>query len=60
MDLARLLQHPAPSEWQEIADKLKIPYDPGLMYHPEFDGYKKGESFFSRSGIATHAFEFSV
>ncbi|XP_060770456.1 protein-glucosylgalactosylhydroxylysine glucosidase isoform X1 [Neoarius graeffei] len=42
VDLARLLQHPAPSEWQEIADKLKIPYDPGLKYHPEFDGYKIG------------------
>lgn len=45
VDLARLLQHPAPSEWQEIADKLKIPYDPGLKYHPEFDGYKIGEPF---------------
>lgn len=43
MDLARFLQYPAPSEWQDIAEKLKIPYDTELMYHPEFDGYKKGE-----------------
>ncbi|XP_027019684.1 protein-glucosylgalactosylhydroxylysine glucosidase isoform X2 [Tachysurus fulvidraco] len=42
VDLARMLQHPAPSEWQEIADKLKIPYDIELKYHPEFDGYEKG------------------
>lgn len=43
VDLARMLQHPAPSEWQQIADKLKIPYDTELKYHPEFDGYEKGE-----------------
>ncbi|KAI5100317.1 protein-glucosylgalactosylhydroxylysine glucosidase, partial [Silurus meridionalis] len=42
VDLAQLLQHPAPPEWQEIANKLKIPFDPELKYHPEFDGYKKG------------------
>ncbi|KAK2834693.1 hypothetical protein Q7C36_015394 [Tachysurus vachellii] len=42
VDLARMLRHPAPSEWQEIADKLKIPYDTELKYHPEFDGYEKG------------------
>ncbi|TSK13471.1 Protein-glucosylgalactosylhydroxylysine glucosidase [Bagarius yarrelli] len=42
VDLAKMLQHPAPSEWQEVADKLKIPFDPELRYHPEFDGYKIG------------------
>uniref|UniRef100_A0A4W4F750 Protein-glucosylgalactosylhydroxylysine glucosidase n=1 Tax=Electrophorus electricus TaxID=8005 RepID=A0A4W4F750_ELEEL len=42
VELANLLQHPAPSEWQEVADKLKIPFDPELKYHPEFDGYKRG------------------
>ncbi|XP_062859596.1 protein-glucosylgalactosylhydroxylysine glucosidase [Trichomycterus rosablanca] len=42
VELAHLLQHPSSSEWQEVADKLKIPYDPELKYHPEFDGYKMG------------------
>ncbi|XP_076847033.1 protein-glucosylgalactosylhydroxylysine glucosidase [Brachyhypopomus gauderio] len=41
VELAKLLQHPAPSEWQDVADKLKIPFDPELKYHPEFDGYKR-------------------
>ncbi|KAI4903123.1 hypothetical protein NFI96_015696 [Prochilodus magdalenae] len=42
VDLANLLQHPAPPEWQQVADKLKIPFDQELNYHPEFDGYRKG------------------
>uniref|UniRef100_A0A8B9GM55 Protein-glucosylgalactosylhydroxylysine glucosidase n=1 Tax=Astyanax mexicanus TaxID=7994 RepID=A0A8B9GM55_ASTMX len=42
VELAGLLQHPAPPEWQEVADKLKIPFDSDLKYHPEFDGYRKG------------------
>lgn len=46
VDLATLLQHPSPTTWQEIAAELKIPYDPELKFHPEFDGYKKGEPFF--------------
>lgn len=45
--LARLLQHSAPTEWQEVADKIKIPFDPGLKFHPEFEGYKKGEQLSS-------------
>ncbi|XP_061077729.1 protein-glucosylgalactosylhydroxylysine glucosidase isoform X1 [Conger conger] len=44
VELAVLLQCPVPPEWQEVADKLKIPYDPEMKYHPEFDGYKKGVS----------------
>ncbi|KAF5908280.1 Protein-glucosylgalactosylhydroxylysine glucosidase, partial [Clarias magur] len=51
--LARLLQHPAPTEWQEVADKIKIPYDPGLKYHPEFEGYKKGSEVKQADTILT-------
>lgn len=42
VELAALLQHPAPTEWQEVADGLKIPFDQESQYHPEFDGYIKG------------------
>ncbi|KAM8891752.1 protein-glucosylgalactosylhydroxylysine glucosidase isoform 2-T2 [Spinachia spinachia] len=42
VDLADLLQHPAPKEWQEVAQNLKIPFDEEAQYHPEFDGYVKG------------------
>ncbi|XP_037308492.2 protein-glucosylgalactosylhydroxylysine glucosidase [Pungitius pungitius] len=42
VDLADLLQHPAPKEWQEVAHNLKIPFDEEAQYHPEFDGYVKG------------------
>lgn len=41
-ELAELLQHPAPKEWQEVAKLIKIPFDQELQYHPEFDGYIKG------------------
>ncbi|TNN87016.1 Acid trehalase-like protein 1 [Liparis tanakae] len=43
VDLADLLQHPAPKEWQEVAEHLKIPFDEESQYHPEFDGYNKGD-----------------
>ncbi|XP_056273539.1 protein-glucosylgalactosylhydroxylysine glucosidase [Pseudoliparis swirei] len=43
VDLADLLQHPAPKEWQEVAEQLKIPFDEESQYHPEFDGYIKGD-----------------
>ncbi|XP_034391974.1 protein-glucosylgalactosylhydroxylysine glucosidase isoform X2 [Cyclopterus lumpus] len=43
VDLADLLQHPAPKEWQEVAEHLKIPFDEESQYHPEFDGYIKGD-----------------
>ncbi|KAA0724679.1 Protein-glucosylgalactosylhydroxylysine glucosidase [Triplophysa tibetana] len=42
LELASHLSHTPPPEWQNIADKIKIPFDPELMYHPEFDGYTKG------------------
>lgn len=42
VELATLLQHPAPKEWQEVAELLKIPFDQESQYHPEFDGYVKG------------------
>ncbi|XP_036390438.1 protein-glucosylgalactosylhydroxylysine glucosidase isoform X1 [Megalops cyprinoides] len=43
VEVANLLKHPVPAEWQEVADKIKIPFDPELNYHPEFDGYKRGD-----------------
>ncbi|KAM9754785.1 protein-glucosylgalactosylhydroxylysine glucosidase isoform 1-T5 [Menidia menidia] len=43
VELADLLQHPAPKEWQEVAGRLKIPFDQEFQYHPEFDGYSKGQ-----------------
>lgn len=43
MELAHLLQYPAPKEWQEVAEQIKIPFDPEFKYHPEYDGYIKGE-----------------
>ena len=46
VDLAALLKHPAPKEWQEVAEKLKIPFDQESQYHPEYDSYVKGYSFF--------------
>lgn len=42
VELAALLQHPAPKEWQEVAERLKIPFDQESQYHPEYDGYIKG------------------
>ncbi|KAF3854906.1 hypothetical protein F7725_022961 [Dissostichus mawsoni] len=41
-ELAELLQDPAPKEWKEVADQLKIPFDEESQYHPEYDGYIKG------------------
>lgn len=29
---------------KDVADKIYIPFDPVLQYHPEFDGYQKGSS----------------
>uniref|UniRef100_A0A672GNN8 Protein-glucosylgalactosylhydroxylysine glucosidase n=1 Tax=Salarias fasciatus TaxID=181472 RepID=A0A672GNN8_SALFA len=42
VELADLLQHPAPKEWLEVAENIKIPFDNALQYHPEYDGYIKG------------------
>ncbi|XP_047189446.1 protein-glucosylgalactosylhydroxylysine glucosidase isoform X1 [Scophthalmus maximus] len=42
VELADLLQHPAPKEWKEVAEHIKIPFDQESQYHPEYDGYIKG------------------
>ncbi|XP_051739332.1 protein-glucosylgalactosylhydroxylysine glucosidase isoform X2 [Ctenopharyngodon idella] len=42
VELCGLLAQTAPPEWQDIADKIKIPFNPDLKYHPEFDGYSQG------------------
>lgn len=42
VELASRLQHPAPKEWQQVAENLKIPFDEESQYHPEYDGYTKG------------------
>ncbi|KAI1895646.1 hypothetical protein AGOR_G00108370 [Albula goreensis] len=42
IELANLLRHPVPQEWSDVANKIKIPFDTEINYHPEFDGYKKG------------------
>lgn len=44
-ELANLLHHPAPKQWRDVAERLKIPFDQASQYHPEYDGYIKGESF---------------
>uniref|UniRef100_A0A3Q0R8C7 Protein-glucosylgalactosylhydroxylysine glucosidase n=1 Tax=Amphilophus citrinellus TaxID=61819 RepID=A0A3Q0R8C7_AMPCI len=41
VELAELLQHPAPKEWQAVAKYIKIPFDQEHQYHPEYDGYIK-------------------
>lgn len=28
-----------PARYEEVASKIKIPFDESLLYHPEFDGY---------------------
>lgn len=42
VELANLLQYPAPKEWQYVADHMKIPFDQKFKYHPEYDGYIRG------------------
>lgn len=32
----------ADDEWNEIAEKIKILYDPTLDYHPQYEGFKVG------------------
>ncbi|XP_029412677.1 protein-glucosylgalactosylhydroxylysine glucosidase isoform X2 [Nannospalax galili] len=41
--LAEDLGLPVPNQWLEIADKIKVPFDPEQNFHPEFDGYELGE-----------------
>ncbi|NP_001071193.2 protein-glucosylgalactosylhydroxylysine glucosidase isoform X1 [Danio rerio] len=42
VELSALLAEVSPPAWQDVADKIKIPFDPELKFHPEFDGYKPG------------------
>nr|WSW67031.1 discoidin domain-containing protein [Streptomyces sp. NBC_00995] len=36
---AQLLGHPAPKEWTEVADGLRIPYDPERKLYLQYAGY---------------------
>ncbi|WP_327709057.1 discoidin domain-containing protein [Streptomyces sp. NBC_00464] len=36
---AQLLGHPAPDEWKEVADGLRIPYDPERKLYLQYAGY---------------------
>uniref|UniRef100_A0A8C4Y686 Protein-glucosylgalactosylhydroxylysine glucosidase n=1 Tax=Gopherus evgoodei TaxID=1825980 RepID=A0A8C4Y686_9SAUR len=36
-------QIPVPEEWQEVAKKVKVPFDAARNYHPEYDGYSPGK-----------------
>ncbi|XP_032346293.1 protein-glucosylgalactosylhydroxylysine glucosidase isoform X5 [Camelus ferus] len=40
--LAQDLGRPIPNQWLVVADKIKVPFDPKLNFHPEFDGYQPG------------------
>uniref|UniRef100_A0A3B5N0B3 Protein-glucosylgalactosylhydroxylysine glucosidase n=1 Tax=Xiphophorus couchianus TaxID=32473 RepID=A0A3B5N0B3_9TELE len=44
VELADLVQHSAPKEWQEVAERIEIPFDQELQYHPEYDGYKQADT----------------
>ncbi|XP_039619546.1 protein-glucosylgalactosylhydroxylysine glucosidase isoform X2 [Polypterus senegalus] len=44
VELAQLLQIKVPKEWQEVGSKIKVPFDLDDQYHPEFDGFQKGET----------------
>lgn len=41
--LAKDLGLPIPEQWLEVADRIKVPFDSEHNFHPEFDGYKRGE-----------------
>ncbi|XP_059156328.1 protein-glucosylgalactosylhydroxylysine glucosidase-like isoform X2 [Physella acuta] len=38
--LAQVFGKPANQTWADISKNLRIPYDPDLDYHPEFEGYQ--------------------
>ncbi|KAK6180853.1 hypothetical protein SNE40_008830 [Patella caerulea] len=40
----KMMGKETPKVWQDIQDRLYIPYDKDTVYHPEFDGYKIGTS----------------
>lgn len=41
--LAQDLGQPVPPQWLEVADNIKVPFDPEQNFHPEYDGYEPGE-----------------
>lgn len=41
--LAEDLGLPVPKQWLEVADRIKVPFDSEQNFHPEFDGYERGE-----------------
>lgn len=41
--LAQDLGQPVPDQWLEVAERIKVPFDPQQNFHPEFDGYKPGK-----------------
>lgn len=41
--LAKDLGLPVPKQWLEVADRIKVPFDSEQNFHPEFDGYERGE-----------------
>lgn len=41
--LAEDLGLPVPKQWLEVADRIKVPFDFEQNFHPEFDGYERGE-----------------
>ena len=40
VEVANLFQIETPREWEEIIEKLYIPYDVKLQYHPEYEGFE--------------------
>lgn len=41
--LAKDLGLPIRKQWLEVADRIKVPFDSEQNFHPEFDGYERGE-----------------
>lgn len=48
--LAKDLGLSVPSQWLEVADKIKVPFDSEQNFHPEFDGYERGEWYLVLQG----------
>lgn len=34
---------PVPEQWLHRARNIKVPFDAGQKFHPEYDGYSPGE-----------------
>lgn len=43
-NISSIFGRPENATWSEIADKLVIEYDPHMDYHPEFKGYRHGDT----------------